>query len=119
MFSFVNFKRSFGYATRGLWQVFKEEQSFRLQLIAAAVVIFLAFYFSVSVWEWIVLILVISSVLILELINSIFERLVDIVKPGVHEYVKSIKDIMAGAVFLASLAAFTIGILIFYPHVAA
>lgn len=116
MFSLKKFFNSFRYAGRGLLQVFYEEQSFRLQILATIIVIILAIYFKLAIWQIIVLFLVITSVLVLELINSIFERMVDIIKPGIHEYARSIKDIMAATVLIASVVAVIVGILIFWPY---
>ena len=53
--------------------------------------------------------------LILEIINTIFERLLDLLKPRLHQYVKDIKDMTAAAVFISSLAAIIIGLIIFLP----
>lgn len=109
--------RSFGYAVKGLYLIFKEEQSFRVQIAAAAVVVVIMFVLPVKNWEKVALILVISWVLVLELINSILERIVDILKPRVHLGVESVKDIMAAAVFIASFTALIIGLIIFIPYV--
>lgn len=96
--------------------ILKEEQSFRIQVIAAVVIFILMLVLKIRNWEKIALILVISFVLVLELINSIFERVVDMMKPRVHYYVEAVKDIMAAAVFLASLAALAVGLIIFLPR---
>lgn len=110
-------KKSFGHATNGLLTVFRSEQSFRLQIVMAVSVLVLAIGFHVSNSELIVLLLLIASVLILELINSIFERVLDAFKPRLHPIVKEAKDMMAAAVLLMSLFAFIIGVLIFLPYV--
>ena len=60
--------------------------------------------------------MLIGFVLIMELINSVLERLVDSFRSRVHPVVRDIKDIMAAAVFLASLFAAVIGLIIFIPH---
>lgn len=112
------FFRSFKFAFKGLSIVFKEEQSFRVQLMAASVVLVLGIFFRIKKWEAIVLILVASLVLVLELINSTLERIIDYLKPRLHHYVEVVKDIMAAAVLLASLGAAAIGVLIFYPYLA-
>jgi diacylglycerol kinase len=54
---------------------------------------------------------------VLELLNSVVERFVDVVKPRIHHYAMDIKDIMAAAVFVASLGALIVGIVILGPHV--
>ncbi len=108
--------KSFRYAFKGLATVFNEEQNFRIQIIAALVVFILMFVLGTKNWEKVALILVICLVLVLELINSIFERMVDMLKPRVHFYVEAIKDIMAAAVLLASLTALAVGLIIFIPY---
>lgn len=108
--------KSFKYAFKGLWYVAKTEQSFRIHVIAGIIVIILMIYFQVSLWQAIILLLVVTLVLILELINSIFEKIIDILKPRVHFYVQIIKDMMAAAVLIASIGALVVGILIFFPY---
>ncbi len=117
MFQFQKLIKSFRYAFRGLWYVTKHEQSFRLHLIAAAVVVFLMLYFHITIKEAVILSLVIAAVLVLELINTIFESLVDMLQPRIHHLAEVIKNIMAATVLIASLGALIIGILIFAPYV--
>ncbi len=107
--------KSFGNAFRGIRVAFSE-RSFRLQILAAIVVLAMMYFFDVSLVEKSVLILLIIIVLILEILNSILEKLVDVFKPRLHLYVKDVKDMAAGAVFVASLGAAVVGIIIFYPH---
>lgn len=116
MFSIKRLFRSFRYAFKGFLTVLREEQSFQVQLLAGVVVICLVFYFNVKSWEAALLILMIMTVLVLELINSIFERIVDVLKPRLHPYVAEIKDIMAAAVLLASVVSVAVGIIIFWPY---
>ncbi len=108
--------RSFGFAWKGLVTVTREEQSFRVQLFLAALILALGIIFRIKQWEAVALILVATSVLVLELVNSTLERVVDYMKPRLHHYVEVVKDIMAGAVLLASLGALVAGIVIFYPY---
>lgn len=110
------FFKSLKHALRGVSVVFATEQSFRIQVYVALLVLVFGIFFQVRSHEWIVLVLLIGSVLTLELINSIIERIVDSFKPRLHPIVKDIKDIMAGAVLIVSLIAATIGTTIFYPH---
>lgn len=117
MIKLKRLKQSFGFALRGLQTVFRFEQSFRLQCVAGIVVIFLALFLRISRNEFIVIMLLVAAVLTLEVINSIFERLVDAFKPRIHPLVKEVKDMMAAAVLITSLFALVIGVLIFYPYV--
>jgi len=108
--------RSLKHALRGVKKVFQTELNFRLQVFASLAVLVFVFVFPLRSWEIVVLILLIGLVLTLEIINSIFERLVDAFRPRIHPIVKDIKDIMAGAVLLSSVIAAIIGLLIFWPH---
>ncbi len=116
MIRLSQFGKSFLHALRGIRVVFQTEQSFRLQIIAAVGVIIVAVWFHLRVYEWIVLLLLIGTVLSLELINSIFERMVDLFKPRLHPMVKDVKDIMAAAVLVMSILSFVVGLIIFWPY---
>ena len=117
MIKFRRLLKSFKYAFTGLGKVFWEEQNFRLDLIIALVIMILAIYLEIKTWEFIILILIVSLVLILEIINTIFERLIDLLRPRIHQYVKDIKDMTAAAVFIGALASVLIGLLIFLPPI--
>ncbi|HLC99533.1 hypothetical protein A2841_01365 [Candidatus Kaiserbacteria bacterium RIFCSPHIGHO2_01_FULL_48_10] len=111
-----NFGKSFRYAFQGFVYVFQHERNFRVQVLAALLVVVLMLIYPLKTWERVILSLVITLVLVLELINTIFEKIVDILKPRIHHYVEMIKDMMAAAVLIASLGAVAIGLLIFIPY---
>lgn len=119
MISFHQLKKSIHHAIAGIVRIAEEEQSFRLQMIAAAGVFGLMIAMgSLQIWERVALIFVVIAVLVLEVINSIFERFIDAVEPRVSPIVRDIKDMMAGAVLLTAIAAVMVGYLIFWPHIA-
>jgi len=117
MISVKKFYKSLKYALRGIKQVMKQEHSFRVQLIAALVVLVVVFLLPLDVWERVVLLLLIAAVLVLEVINSIFERLSDGLKPRLNEMVKDVKDMMAGAVLITSCTAALIAAMILWPYI--
>lgn len=118
MISLSQFRRSIKHALEGIVQIADEEQSFRIQFFAGAGVLGLMFAMpSLQIWERVALIFLIAMVLILEIINSIVERLADALEPKVSPMVKDIKDMMAGAVLLSAIASAVIGTLIFWPHI--
>jgi len=86
-------------------------------MAVALVVIVAMFYFPTSRLEKVVLLFAVFSVLILELINTTIERIMDMVSPAYDERVRVIKDLMAAIVLLASFGSAVIGILIFWPYV--
>jgi diacylglycerol kinase len=57
-----------------------------------------------------------AAVLVLELLNSMLERLVDLVKPRMHGYVRDIKDLMAAAVLVTAGFAAVVGLIILLPY---
>ncbi len=116
MINFRAFIRSLGFAAKGVGRVARAEQNFRIELAIGALVILAMFLLEVSAAEKGVLLIAITLVLVLELSNSIVERIVDLLKPRIHHYVEEIKDIMAGVVLVASAGAVTIGLVIFLPY---
>ena len=108
--------RSFGYAFKGLFKTFREEQNLKIQTFLSLIVIALGFYFKINYLEWALLALAIGLVLVAEIANSAVERITDVLKPRINSYVKEIKDIMAAAVLLSSLAAAVAGSIIFWPY---
>lgn len=110
--------RSFRHAATGIHCVLRE-QNFQIELVAAAMALASALYLRISNIELSILILVILLVLILETINTIFERVIDILVPRQHPYAKAIKDMMAGAVLLSCLGSIILGVLIFFPYLSA
>ncbi len=109
--------KSYSYALRGLIKTFREEQNLKIQTFASLVVLILGIYFRLSRIEWAILTLVICLVLTAEITNSAVERITDVLKPRINTYVKEIKDIMAAAVLLSSIAAVVAGVMIFWPYV--
>ncbi len=108
----VSIKRAIG----GIGFVFKTERNFKIQLVIAGVVIILSFLFGLSKWEWIVVVLLIGMVLSLELVNSTVEKVIDVIHPRFHGQIKTIKDVLAGAVLIVAIVAAVIGLLIFLPY---
>jgi len=116
MMSIKRLFQSVCYASRGIGIAWQYEQSFRIQVVVALIVVALMVWFRVALWQAIALLLLIILVLTLELINSILERFVDVFKPRIHPIVQDIKDLMAGVVLIASLGAGVVGLLIFLPY---
>lgn len=110
-------KNSIRYAWNGIRYVFRNEQNFRLQVIASFAVILAMIFFQVRALEAVALTLVIVAVLVLEIVNTVVEKFIDLLKPRMHHYSGAIKDMMAAAVLLAAIGAVVIGVLIFYPYV--
>lgn len=109
--------KSFSYAFKGIILLFKSQPNAQIHLLAATVVLMLGFAYSISVLEWLFLVLAIALVLISEAINSSIEFLSDAITKEENELIKKSKDLGAGAVLLAALFATVIGLLIFLPKI--
>lgn len=110
-------KRGIGlsFAINGLIEAFKRERNFRIHLYVTGIVISISIYVKLTPVEWLFIITAIYFVLVAELINSLFERVIDYIKPDYHLQAKIIKDIAAGIVLLTASLSVIIGLIIFLP----
>jgi len=115
-FSLKRFLKSLKCAGRGVISVYKTEQNFRFQILIGLGVIILMLIMEVTRKEAVLLILMIALILILELINSVFEKITDMMKPRIHVYAELCKDIMSGAVLISAVVSLIIGLIIFIPY---
>jgi len=106
-------KDSFKAAFNGLKETLIQERNFKIMLVIAILIIGAMFYFPTSRLEKVALLLMIFSVLSLELINSVIERLLNFLHPLPNDQIKIIKDLMAAIVLLVSFGAAIIGLIIF------
>ncbi len=111
--SIKKFLNSFKYAFSGIKKVAKEEQNFRFHLFATLVVLFSSiFIFNFSYIELAITIICISIVLTTEVINTAIENTWNHLEPNHHPVVKSVKDMMAGAVMISSIGSAIVWILL-------
>lgn len=116
LFSFKRFLKSSKCASRGIVSVYKTEQNFRFEIIVTVFVFIAMLIFKVTREEAVLLILMITLVLIMELVNSVFEKIADMMQPRIHVYAKLVKDIMSGAVLITALTSLIVGLIIFIPY---
>lgn len=108
---------SFAFAFDGLGEVFSREPNFKIHIIIATAALILAWILKLSGVEWLILLFTIASVLILELINTAIEELVDIISPETNEKAKVIKDVSAASVLIAAVVSIIIGLVLFLPKI--
>jgi diacylglycerol kinase (ATP) len=113
----INRFKSVRYAFNGALYLCRTEASIQIQLVVALIIIIAGFYFQISTTEWLIQIAMIGLVISMEGINTSIEYIADFVHPELHASIGRIKDIAAGAVFIASVAASVIAIVIYYPKV--
>ena len=109
---------SFKYAFSGISYVLKTSRNFKIQLIFAVTSFFIGFFLQISINNYVILIATIMSVLILEILNTSIESIVDlVVKKEFSALAKISKDTSAGAVLLASINSVIIALYIFVPKI--
>ncbi|MBM7701484.1 diacylglycerol kinase family protein [Metabacillus iocasae] len=109
--------RSFGYAWQGIQQVIKTEQNMQVHVFAALLVIGAGLYFRITVFEWMILIVLIAGMWSLELINTAIEKTIDLVTEEYHPLAKKAKDAAAGAVLVYAIASVIVGGLVFFKYI--
>lgn len=99
-----------GFAVTGWRECWRRERSFRTQsLIAAGAVVVLLVLRPAPIW-WALIAVVGALVLALELLNSAFEAVIDLLHPGVHEEIRVAKDMVSGAVLAVGVAALIVAV---------
>ena len=111
--------RSLVFAFRGVGFLLRTQTNARLHLVATVVVIGAGFGFQISRAEWLAIVAAIGLVWTAEGVNTAIEAVVDLVSPEQHPLAGRAKDVAAGAVLLAALAAAVIGLLVFGPRLLA
>ena len=113
-----NVLKSFKYALSGISYVLKTSRNFKIQLIFAVTSLMIGFLLQISQSNYVILIATIMSVLILEILNTSIESIVDlVVKKEFSSLAKISKDTSAGAVLLASINSVIIAVYIFVPKI--
>lgn len=112
---FINRIKSIKYAVKGAYLLVRNEKSIQIQFAIAIIITMAGFYFEISSTEWILQLFAIGLVMSVEGINTALETLLDFVHPEYHKKIGDIKDVSAGAVFIAAIIAVIIGLIIYIP----
>ncbi|GGF03090.1 diacylglycerol kinase family protein [Hymenobacter cavernae] len=110
---------SFGHAFRGIWLALRSELHLQFHAAATVIVVGLGFYFELTATEWMLVAVAVGTVWTAELVNTAIEALTDLVSPEYHPLAGKAKDVAAGAVLVAAVAALVVGLFIFGPRVLA
>ncbi|EOV6287757.1 diacylglycerol kinase [Vibrio parahaemolyticus] len=94
-----------GYSIKGLKAAWTHEAAFREELVLTLVLSISAFFLPVTTLERVLMISSLLLILIVELINSAVEAVVDRVSDDWHELSGRAKDIGSAAVFVALFLA--------------
>lgn len=109
--------RSFRYAGRGIVGLFQFENNARIHLAVAVAVVLAGWFLGLSTTEWALIVTQIGLIWAAEAFNTAIEKLADVVSPGYHPLIKSVKDLAAGGVLILAIGAVIVGLLVFVPKV--
>jgi diacylglycerol kinase (ATP) len=97
--------KAFGYSVAGLKSAFASEAAFRQELALCAVLMPMALMVDVSVSERALLLASLFLVLMVEIINTAFEAVIERISNEIHPVSKRVKDLGSAAVLLALVNA--------------
>ncbi len=109
--------RGGGYAIKGAWLLLKHEPSIQVQFVISILVCLAGWFFDITRTEWMFQFLAIGLVMAAEGLNTAMEAMADFVHPDFHNKIGHIKDVAAGAVFIAALIAVIIACIIYFPYI--
>jgi diacylglycerol kinase (ATP) len=107
---------SFRYAAQGLSYAFRSQRNFRIHVFTGTVVFGLGLVLQLPVGQLAVLVLTVAAVLVLELINTATEAVVDLaIGRRFHPLARIAKDCAAAAVLVAAISSLAIAALLLLP----
>ena len=105
------------HALDGVRQAFTTQPNFRIHLFLSAGAVFLGIVLRIDHWEWIILSLVITVGLVIEMINTAIESVVDLISSQWHLAAKTAKDVSAGAMLIYAIGSMILAGLLFAPKI--
>ena len=107
---------SFKYAWAGVCYAFATQRNFRIHTFVGIFAVSMGAFLQVEAVEMAIIAMTCAIVMVLELINTAIEAVVDLtVKQSYHELAKIAKDCAAGAVLISAMAAVVVAACILLP----
>ena len=106
---------SMRHAARGVKRLWATQMNARIHAGAVLAVTAMGYWLDISPLEWGLLILAMGLVLCAEGLNTAVEFVVDLASPRWSALARDAKDVAAGAVLIASVAAVGVGLAVFMP----
>lgn len=109
------FIRSFGYAIEGFVTAVRTERNIKVMLATGVAAIVAGFAFELDPVSWCIVLVCCGLVIHAELANTAIEAVVDLATQEIDPLAKRAKDIAAASVYVLSLMAAVVGIIV-YAH---
>lgn len=110
-----HFLHSVGWSIEGFIAALKHEPSFREGLIFALLLVPVAVILPVNAVSTALMIASLALILVVELLNSAIELIIDYLRPEQHPLAKRIKDMASAAVFLSYLGCIVVWSILLWP----
>lgn len=101
-----------GYALEGLIHAFKTEGSFKLEVFFTIPLLLVLYLAPFTLSAKLALLITLILIMIVELLNSAVENVVDLVTQDIHPLAKSAKDIGATAVLFSVILHITVWVIV-------
>lgn len=108
----------FRNALVGCVHAFSTQPNFFIHFSISVLVIALGLWLKIPLEKFLILIFVIFFGLVIEMANTAFEAVVDLITPRFHPQARIVKDVAAGMMLLTAIGAAVLGILILLPPLA-
>lgn len=111
------FIKGFDYASQGVFSGF-DERNMKVHGVAATVVLLAGWYYSISTYEWLVVLVLIGAIWSAEMVNTAVEEVCNILNDTndiAPHVTKRARDVAAGAVLILAVVAVICAALIFIP----
>jgi diacylglycerol kinase len=112
--------RSITFALRGLYFAYRHDKSFALEIVLGLPVYLLIgwYLFPFAPWEIVVYVLSYLLILLVELMNTAFEKMLDRVHPDVHPLTQASKDVASASVLIAFIFAAIVIVVLVWSRLA-
>ncbi|MCM2343734.1 MAG: diacylglycerol kinase [Alphaproteobacteria bacterium] len=94
-----------GYSLAGLQDAWQSEEAFRQEVIVAAILIPVSFFLETTAVGHALLVASILFILLMELLNTAIETVIERISDDIHPLSKRAKDLGSAAVFVSLLNA--------------
>lgn len=105
---------SFNYAIEGIVYAVRTQRNMRIHMIATLLVLTACFFYDLSKFEVLAIVITITMVLVAELVNTAIEAAIDATTNYYHPLARIAKNTAAGAVLITAINAVIVGYIIFW-----
>ena len=104
--------KAFFYSLQGLLFAIKTETAVHQEIFLIVVFSILGWYLSETIEEFFFLLASLLLVLVVELLNTSIEKIIDLLHPKTHPLAKAIKDMASAAVLISLIIAIIVWVAI-------